>query len=146
MALTATVVESFERSFGMYRDLAESLDARALAAHLGELPSNAIGAQLWCVVGARESYARAIGVGRWAGFTCSLDDTGDPDEVLASLDRSADAVLAVTADIDSWDDGRNRLLLDLLEHEAQHHGQLIRYLYGLGLGVPASWRARYALD
>lgn len=37
-------------------------------------------------------------------------------------------------------------LFDLLEHEAQHHGQLIRYLYGLGIERPPSWKERYALD
>jgi len=35
---------------------------------------------------------------------------------------------------------------NLLEHEAQHHGQLIRYLYGLRLPIPASWKSRYALE
>jgi uncharacterized damage-inducible protein DinB len=34
----------------------------------------------------------------------------------------------------------------LLEHEVQHHGQLIRYLYGLGIERPESWKQRYALD
>ena len=30
--------------------------------------------------------------------------------------------------------------LDLLEHEAAHHGQLIRYLYGLDLPIPETWK------
>lgn len=33
-----------------------------------------------------------------------------------------------------------------LEHEAAHQGQLIRYLYGLRLAIPESWRKRYALS
>ena len=36
--------------------------------------------------------------------------------------------------------------LALLEHETQHHGQLIRYLYGLGIPRPESWQRQYALD
>ncbi|MEI7973482.1 MAG: hypothetical protein WCH11_03855, partial [Bdellovibrio sp.] len=39
-----------------------------------------------------------------------------------------------------------KFLLDLLEHEAQHHGQLARYLYGLKVGVPQSWKDRYNFD
>ncbi|MNL45598.1 hypothetical protein D3C87_1682570 [compost metagenome] len=39
-----------------------------------------------------------------------------------------------------------KFLLDLLEHEAQHHGQLARYLYGLKVGVPESWKSRYNFD
>jgi hypothetical protein len=32
-----------------------------------------------------------------------------------------------------------------LLHETQHHGQLIRYVYGLGLVFPESWRDRWNL-
>ena len=48
--------ERLRRSFGMYRELAGTMDESALLARLPGLPSNTIGAQLWCVVGARESY------------------------------------------------------------------------------------------
>jgi hypothetical protein len=36
-------------------------------------------------------------------------------------------------------------MIDLLEHEAGHHGQLIRYLYGLRREIPESWKKKYAL-
>lgn len=140
------VRNTFERSFGLYRDLLAVLDERALASGLPGLPSNSIGAQLWCVVGARESYARAIDAGAWAGFTCSLDEPGDPANVTASLDSSAASVSRVLDSPEQFTDAQDRLVLDLLEHEAQHHGQLIRYLYALRLPIPASWKERYALD
>jgi len=38
------------------------------------------------------------------------------------------------------------LLLDLFEHETQHQGQMIRYVYGLGLHFPKSWIDRWALE
>jgi hypothetical protein len=112
------------------------------------LRSNAVGDQLWCVVGARESFTRAIHAGEWSGFSCSLaaGETRERDAVMAGLSRSADGVLAVIGDLDSHDDGRCRFALQLLEHEAAHHGQLIRYLYGLELPIPARWKTRYALD
>ena len=105
-----------------------------------------MGAQLWCVVGARESYARAIAAGEWVGFSCSLTSPGDPAEVAEALNRSQAAVTDVLASLDTYSPAQDRLLLDLLEHEAQHHGQLIRFLYALDLPIPASWKARYALD
>ncbi|MBK8233243.1 MAG: hypothetical protein IPK72_22375 [Candidatus Eisenbacteria bacterium] len=37
------------------------------------------------------------------------------------------------------------LALDLLEHEVQHHGQLIRFVYGNGLTFPESWKVRYTV-
>jgi len=142
----AAVQSSFERSFGLYRDLLAVLDESTLASGLAGLPSNTIGAQLWCVVGARESYARAIAAGEWAGFTCSLDEPGDPARVAEALDRSGAAVTQALQSHVQLTEAQDRLVLDLLEHEAQHHGQLIRYLYALRLPVPASWKARYALD
>ncbi len=148
MAYAASIRESFERSFALYRDLIVSLDEADLDAKLPGLRSNTIGQQLWCVIGARESYSRAVRAGAWAGFSCSLDydRTADKEAVLAALQRSEEAVAEALAGFDGQDDARNRLILDLLEHEAQHHGQLIRYLYGLNLEIPESWKARYALE
>lgn len=33
--------------------------------------------------------------------------------------------------------------LDLLLHETQHHGQLIRFVYALELEFPQSWHSRW---
>jgi len=140
------VRERFERSFGMYRDLVDAVGSDGLTRRLGDLRSNTIGAQLWCVVGARESYSRAIAAGAWSGFSCSLDDTKDPAKVRASLDASQEAVRGALAGLEATDAAGWGYALDLLEHEAAHHGQLIRYLYGLDLTIPESWKRRYALD
>jgi len=136
-----------EDSFGLYEELV-SIDELPLAAKLPGLPSNALGAQLWCVVGARESFARAIEAGQWSGFSCSLSAAGTRERVAvaAALSTSAATVRAAVAGLDPLDDARCRLALRLLEHEAAHHGQLIRYLYGLRLPIPAGWKERYALE
>lgn len=148
MALTDVIRASFHRSMGLYDDLVNQLPEEALSMRLPGIPSNTIGGQLWCVVGARESYARAVEAGAWSGFSCSLTSEGSRNRlaVQAALSRSAAAVLDQLAQFDSYDDARNRFIISLLEHEAAHHGQLIRYLYGLKLPIPASWKARYALD
>ena len=54
-------------------------------------------------------------------------------------------MLAAVDDVDADDDDRLRFVLRLLEHESAHQGQLIRYLYGLQLPIPAGWKDRYAL-
>ena len=143
---TPALDESFDRSFGLYHDLLAILDEGVLTSKLRGMPSNTVGAQLWCVVGARESYARAIVAGEWMGFSCSLEAPGDPAKVAEALERSAESVSHAVRSMDRSSRACERLALDLLEHEAQHHGQLIRYLYGLRLPIPASWRSRYALD
>ena len=108
------------------------------------LPSSPIGNQLWCVVGTRESYGKAIEDGEWQGWACSLSDYAK-DNVASKLAESADSVIEVLSSVE-LDDARSDFALDLLEHETQHQGQLIRYLYGLRLDIPPSWKERWALD
>lgn len=38
------------------------------------------------------------------------------------------------------------ILITLLEHEAQHHGQLIRYFYANGISLSPEFAKRYALE
>lgn len=145
---TATIIrERFLESFELYDDLAREVPEASLAMKLPGIASNALGAQLWCVVGARESFAGAIRSGAWPGFSCSLTaaETREREAVAAALSRSAEQVLPAIDDVDTGDDDRVRFVLRLLEHEAAHQGQLIRYLYGLQLPIPARWKERYAL-
>lgn len=148
VAAGTVIRERLESAFELYDELVAGLPEASLASALPGLPSNAVGDQLWCVVGARESYARAIEAGEWSGFACSLSAAGsrERDAVARALSASAAGALGAVAVLDAADDARCRLSLQLLEHETAHHGQLIRYLYGLGLPVPAGWRSRYALD
>jgi len=143
----AIICERFLESFELYDDLAREVPEASLAMKLPGIASNTLGAQLWCVVGARESFAGAIRSGAWTGFSCSLtaDETRQREAVTAALSRSAEQVLVAIDDVDADDDDRLRFVLRLLEHEAAHQGQLIRYLYGLQLPIPARWKERYAL-
>ncbi len=145
---TATIIrERFLESFELYDELAREIPEGSLGMKLPGVASNTLGAQLWCVVGARESFAGAIRSGAWPGFSCSLtaDETREREAVTAALSRSAEQVLAAVDDVDPDDDDRLRFVLRLLEHEAAHQGQLIRYLYGLQLPIPLRWKERYAL-
>ncbi len=139
------LTERLEKAFALTDALAASLDAAGLAAHNGKARSNTIGAQFWCVCGARESYARAYEAGAWKGFACSLKDAGAPEAVTAALAASrgkvSESVAAAAADA-----AREAILFDLLEHEAQHQGQLIRYFYANDLPFPPEFAKRYALD
>jgi len=124
---------------------AEQLPDAAFATRL-DVPSNAIGEQFWCVIGARESYARAITEGGWAGFSCSLgaDATRMGGAVRDGL-RASSATVELAVHGADWTPLREDLLVDLIEHEAQHQGQLIRYAYALGYPFPPSWVDRWAL-
>lgn len=146
MSLARVLASRLDRSFDLYREFIEVLDETLLGEKLPGLPSNAIGLQLWCVVGARESYTRAIRAGAWSGFACSLHSPLEGASVAEALRRSAGESRELFPGIDSFTETQQELLVDWLEHEAAHQGQLIRYLYGLRLPIPESWRARYALS
>jgi hypothetical protein len=141
------VVQRVDAAMALTNGLADGLAAADLDRRLIGLPSNSIGSQFWCVVGARESYARGIETGGWRGFSCSLTraQTKQPGAITAALAQSKTRVLdAIAAPADA--PPVVELIYDLWEHESQHQGQLIRYFYANGLAFPDAFASRYALE
>lgn len=132
----------------LYNDLVDELTPELLASRLGDLPSNTIGQQLWCVIGARESFPDAARAGAWQGFDCSLkqEQLADAVAVRDSLTRSAAEVDSWVRDVEISDEESLRYVLALLEHETMHQGQLLRYMYALEIARPRRWQELYALD
>ncbi|MBQ1496991.1 MAG: hypothetical protein IIZ38_01625 [Sphingomonas sp.] len=135
------------RAMSASNSLADALDDALLGQRNGETPSVSIGSQFWCVVGARESYSAGIAAGGWAGFSCSIGRAQAKQRaaLLTALERSRALVLE-TLDQHADDAARTALAYDLLEHEAQHQGQLIRYFYTNGFAFPPDFAKRYALQ
>lgn len=140
--------EKLNRTFSLYTDLVHDLEEESLQMDLAGLPSNKIGEQLWCVIGARQSYLIAIINCGWQGFACGLDwkNTVKKAAVLHQLKSSSDAFLLAIENMQSLNSTQQSSMIDLIEHEAQHHGQLVRYLYAQKLPVPQTWKKRYNLD
>lgn len=132
-----------DRSFKLTHDLVVHLDEASLGLDLPQLPSNRIAGQLWCIVGARESYTRAIEAGGWQGFSCSLKTPRAKESVLIALESTHRRLDAI--EFAGLTDAQLNLAFGLLEHEVQHHGQLIRFVYGNGLTFPDSWNKRYTV-
>lgn len=132
-----------DRAFQLTHDLVAHLEEPALGVDLRDLPSNRIAGQLWCVVGARESYINAIEKGGWQGFSCSLKTPRVKESVLSVLEATHQHLNQL--DLTNLSDAQTSLAFDLLEHEIQHHGQLIRFVYGNKLTFPASWNKRYTV-
>jgi hypothetical protein len=132
-----------DRAFKLTHDLVAHLDEPALGLDLPNLPSNRITDQLWCIVGARESYIKAIEAGGWQGFACSLKTPRVKQAVVGALDATQKSLAAI--DFARLSDAQLDLAFALLEHEVQHHGQLIRFVYGNGLTFPESWNKRYTV-
>ena len=140
------LVHRLQRALDLTDSLAAALGDESLALHNGDAPSNTIGSQFWCLIGARESYARGITEGEWKGFACSLsgEDAHRAGPVCTALGAAhAKVIESVERELDP---ARSALVFDLLEHEVQHHGQLIRYFYANGITFPEAFARRYALQ
>ena len=113
------LIDKSRRTLGLYDDLIAILENDHLMLDLPGLPSNTIGQQLWCVVGARQSYLKAIIEGGWKGFSCSLagNQIGVKIEVRSQLEKSKSAFLEFINSADSLSPAQQSMLIDLLEHE-----------------------------
>lgn len=131
------------QSFRLTHDLVVHLEEASLNLNLPNLPSNPISGQLWCIVGARESYTKAMEAGGWQGFSCSLKTPNVKQSVLEALEATQKRLDKI--DFAGLSDAQLELAFALLEHEVQHHGQLIRFVYGNRLGFPETWNKRYTV-
>lgn len=131
------IVRRIEDRFTAYHDLATSAEPTDFGQKLDVPKSKSLAEHFWCVIGARESYTRAIEAGSWQGFACSLEDLSK-ENVEAALKSSAEAFKSIADRTTDWSEERQKLLLDLMEHETMHEGQIIRLLYGLEKNMPES--------
>ena len=85
-----TIIKNMKERFDAWYDLANSINANLVDQELPVEKSKSLKVHFWCVVGARESYTKALEEGAWAGFSCSLDDYS-PKGIAAKLQASARA-------------------------------------------------------
>ncbi len=144
--MNAILINRLDRAFQLTFGLSQMMSASTLESRIKDVPSNSMGSQFWCIVGARQSYTRGIAAGGWQGFSCSLTPTQskDPASIQASLRQTHDdAIAAVTNQ--ELSDAQWQLVMDLWEHEVQHQGQLIRYFYASAIAFPTDFANRYNL-
>lgn len=65
---------------------------------------------------------------------------------LSALESTNSRVLEYSRDMEALPRGSQKLIFSLFEHECQHHGQLIRYVYSNNLSFPASWTDAYTVS
>jgi len=129
------VIESLKLRFKSCDDIVAMSDDKTLVDKLDVARHKSLAEHLWCVIGARESYAKAIAEGAWSGFNCSVQDYSKA----AFVEKARSSANEVTAAIDSvqdWTADREGFLLALAEHEVMHEGQIIRHLYAFEREIP----------
>lgn len=131
------VIKHLQDRFQSFVDLAAQISEVELHEALEVPGSKNLSTHMWCIIGARESYTKALIAGSWAGFDCSLSEF-TPTSIQDGLRASAEAFNEAIKTIDDWTPEREELLVMLLEHEVMHEGQIIRLWYALEHELPAS--------
>lgn len=131
------IIENLRKRFGFYAELAGQLDDEQLNATLDVPGHRSLGLHLWCVVGTRESYAKAIPAGAMAGWASSVTALSQT-ELVAKLADSGRILLQAIEAVGVWTPERDALLAEVAEHEVMHEGQIIRAMFALDQPLPAS--------
>ena len=136
------IVANLLKRFDFYAELAAQVDEETISAELDVARHRSLGLHLWCVVGTRESFAKAIAAGKMEGWGCSVTNLGR-DVFVAKLAESSRTLRAAIDAVEQWTPERDRLLAQVAEHEVMHEGQIIRAMFGLEKPLPAScqWTA-----
>ena len=142
MLSTSLFFNKLKLAFQLTEDLAKILTEENLQAKIPNLKSNKIGEQFWCIIGARESFLKAIKVSEWKGFSCSVKNSFSIQEIITKL---KDTNIVLDKLPSNFNEQQSNLLIDLYTHEIQHHGQLIRYCYALEIKFPKSWNEKYTV-
>ena len=132
-----TIVDNLAKRIGFYDDLIEQANDNTLAAELAVPRNRSLGAHLWCIVGTRESYAKAIAAGEMSGWSSSVKRF-EQDEFRDKLTRSGRDLLDAIGAVSDWTPERDKLLAEVAEHEVMHEGQIIRLMFGLEKPLPSS--------
>lgn len=135
-------------AIAMLGDVTKHLASEDYAKDLRGLPSNTIGEQLWCLAGARESYIKAIKSDGSFEWNCCLDyeKANSKPDIDRYLDLQGKEAITVLNGLSDFTENQMDLALDLMSHEFQHQGQMIRYIYANKVGVPGSWKEFWHLD
>ncbi|NOX50858.1 MAG: hypothetical protein GXP16_10050 [Gammaproteobacteria bacterium] len=131
------LITALQSRFQSYEDILSATEDVDLVKKIDIPKHKSLAEHLWCIVGARESYAKSITTGKWEGFNCSMANFSH-SAFVGSIRSSAVAVIIAIEGVSDWSDEREDLLLALSEHEVMHEGQIIRHLYGLTKEIPDS--------
>ena len=137
--MRSKIIDNLTSRFESYGELIDQVDDQALTERIDAPKHKSLAEHLWCVVGARESYAKALVAGEWVGFNCSMTKYERSDFESKLID-SASEVQAAIESIDDWTSQHDDLLATLAEHEVMHEGQIIRHVYGMGATLPSNWK------
>jgi uncharacterized damage-inducible protein DinB len=152
-AVLQELQQHWDQLRGMTYDLLDVITPDDLHKKLPFPESQDIFFQFVCMAGTQESFIPLIKTGIWEGWESSLSAEGSDNirTIRLHLQAADNELMKALESVDLlqvFDDGgtpmQNYLLL--VEHESHHQGQLINFIYALGLPIPESWAEKWALS
>lgn len=115
--------------------------------------SQSIYYQFDCMIGTTETITDSIKNEHGDPWHCSLPNNVSSmpkEQIKKHLQKSDDSLLKILTKTDlltQQADNRTPLdkYLELVEHESQHQGQIINFIYALNLPIPQSWATYWHL-
>ena len=83
--MTNKFFQRLKEALDLTKDLCIALDSAQLEQRIPKVKSNKIGEQFWCLIGARESFIKALENSEWKGFSCSVQDRFSDSELKEKL-------------------------------------------------------------
>jgi hypothetical protein len=87
--------------FQSFDELARQVSDGLLTENVSVPKNKTVAEHLWCVVGARESFSKALRAGAWGGFSCSVENQSR-QSFIDALKSSADFFENIIGEIEDW--------------------------------------------
>ena len=142
------LTSKLKKVFKMNNEFLTTIKEDDLKLRLVGMRSDSIASQITCIIGCRDSYSKCLP--KDEQFRWSPDFPHADRYNLSKLSRYlveiGEKVISELESINELSDNQQELVLDLLSHEYQHQGQIIRYFYANGLKMPGAVKSEWHLE
>ncbi len=142
------LIKKLKRVFAMNNEFLSTIAEDDLKLRLKGMRSDSIASQITCIIGCRDSYSKCLPIDeqfRWSpDFPYS--ERYNLIKLKSHLEEVGEKVVCELESIDLLSDNQQGLIMDLISHEYQHQGQIIRYFYANGLEMPNTVKTEWHLE
>lgn len=125
------IIDKLETVFNMNNEHLSIINDEQLKLRIEGVRSSSIGNQIVCIARARDAYMKSILEDK--GFSWDPDfpyeDRYDQEKMLNHMVNVGNESISKLRTIKEFSNNQLDLIMDLIGHEYQHQGQLIRYYY-----------------
>jgi len=138
------LVKKIDEIMTQYNDFLDFIGPDDLNKQLVLASSNTIAQHLRCVIAGRISMLDSFPTNKNFEWHVSIkdDELNDFKKMQFHLSKSGKDLMSMLTSND-LNEQQKEILLDMINHEYMHQGQLVRYLIHHGMGYPQSWDKKW---